>query len=333
MPRPYPDWMPRAAAGPTLPELRVSGYRHVLGMPGPVWTMALWYAAVAVVLSLSLVVPLNARAEPAIRATLLVYALLVFASLLVMRQRTPEWYIRLQIAIAIAGALWLIYASRTQEGAVTASMALIIAATYTGFWFPVRIGLGYVIASSAGFLLALSLSENVPRLLVPWFLVSIIMVGLVLTLSSLVQQMDRQLVTDPLTGLLNRTAMFRMAERSRSLTRAGGAVVVIDLDRFKWVNDRQGHDAGDRVLSEFGVAMRDVTPAGSLAIRSGGDEFVLLLPGGDEALALALITRLREGTAVPWSFGISAWPAGEPLDLALARADKAMYEQKDSRRD
>jgi diguanylate cyclase (GGDEF)-like protein len=295
--------------------------------------MALWFAAVGLVLLLSLVVPMNARAEPALRAALMVYAMASLASLLVLRARTPGWYLHLQVSLAVVGALWLIWASVTPEGVVTSSMSLIVVATYTAFWFDLPVALWFAGVSSVGLVVVLVMApgDYYPALVVPWVLISIICFGLVLTIGLLMRHLNRQLVTDPLTGLLNRTGLYRAIEQPDDIRASPCAVVVIDLDRFKDVNDREGHLAGDRALIDFADAIRSVVRTDDLAIRSGGDEFILVLPGTSLDGVTSMLGRLRDRTAIAWSWGTGAWGPDEDFDAALARADQAMYRQKTGR--
>ncbi len=311
-------------------DTRVAVYRSVLGMPGPVWTLALWHGAIAILLALSLVVPLHADAAPVVRQILVAYAVIGLIALLVMRARTPMWFLQALVTIAILATAWLAYASVTPEGTITSSMAFIVVAIYVAFWMKVRTALVYAMLTSASYLVALALAGNLPDLAVPWMFITALSFGIVLTIGLLVEQMNRQLVTDPLTGLLNRTGMFALVE-SRV---AGGrlaeprSLIVIDLDGFKGINDRDGHIAGDRTLHDFGRALRVVTRPRDVVVRSGGDEFVLLLPGTVVTDADALVARLRGVIPVEWSCGITQWTSDEPFDLAWARADRQMYMQK-----
>lgn len=324
----YPDAVNQAHS-----RAHVPGSLTILGMPGPVWTMALWFAAIGMVLLVSLVVPMNARAMPELRAGLMVYALVSLASLLVLRARTPVWYLHVQVGLAVVGALWLIWASVTPEGVVTSSMSLIIVAIYTAFWFDLPVALGFAGASSIGLLLVMVYAPDdyYPALVVPWVLITVICFGLIVTIGSLMRRLNRQLVTDPLTGLLNRAGLFRSVELATEHPAAPCSVVVIDLDRFKDVNDREGHLAGDRALVAFAGAITSVLRADDLAIRSGGDEFILVLPGTSLDGLGSLLGRLRERTAIAWSWGASVWASGEDFDAPLARADQAMYRQKTGR--
>ena len=142
--------------------------------------------------------------------------------------------------------------------------------------------------------------------------------------------------TDPLTGLLNRAGLRRAAERARARAERCGeplAVAVLDLDDFKGINDRYGHAAGDRALTELGrVWARAFDDAGLLG-REGGDEFVLVAPGADREQALALLARLRDACGVRWTTGVTQWQPGEDLEACLERADHDLYHRKrDARR-
>ncbi|MBL43145.1 MAG: hypothetical protein CMN71_00025 [Sphingomonadaceae bacterium] len=154
-------------------------------------------------------------------------------------------------------------------------------------------------------------------------------------------------IRDPLTGLYNRRALFE----DRIYENAPGDryhVLIVDLDHFKQVNDRFGHDTGDRVLIGVATAIRDVLRSlpgeGHLAARLGGEEFAVFLAIADDTEAENAAERLRAachrvaarfglppgvGTA---SIGISSMPRGEHVSEALQRADNALYEAKESGR-
>lgn len=158
-----------------------------------------------------------------------------------------------------------------------------------------------------------------------------------------------QLATqDPLTGVLNRRRFLELARvEMRRAKRHGRALslFLLDLDRFKQVNDTHGHAAGDEVLCTVVARARAVLRDADQIARFGGEEFVVLLPETDEDAALAVAERLRraiaglpvdvEGLAVPVtaSIGVAAWTAAEPsLEHTLRRADAALYEAKQAGR-
>ncbi|MGZ6825723.1 MAG: diguanylate cyclase domain-containing protein [Mycobacteriales bacterium] len=146
--------------------------------------------------------------------------------------------------------------------------------------------------------------------------------------------LQHQARTDALTGLANRRAFLDALDRLRP----GGAVVFLDLDHFKRLNDSLGHQAGDVVLSSFAKALRTSVRDGDCAARYGGEEFALVLPGPGSVdmaqAAQAVVDRLREAWDGPVTFsvGIAVHRTGDAPSTTLARADAAVYEAKASGR-
>ena len=175
--------------------------------------------------------------------------------------------------------------------------------------------------------------------------------GLVITvLVSRVRHDQRALealaCSDGLTGLLNRrsfeAALVVECTRARRMRQPLG-VVYLDIDRFKRINDRFGHGAGDQVLRQLAAGIRATIRADiDAGFRLGGDEFALLLPATTKAQALAIVARLRSFCAVHdprWAVGAFDFSAGvvelQSDDTAAAlmtRSNAAMYRDKNSRR-
>jgi diguanylate cyclase (GGDEF)-like protein len=135
---------------------------------------------------------------------------------------------------------------------------------------------------------------------------------------------------DPLTGLGNR----RRLDTALTKLRPGDVVIAIDLDNFKSVNDTLGHDVGDEVLRSFGRHLASLTRAGELAIRTGGEEFLLIISGSDanHRTAATLLGRLASewwarSPLTTFSAGAVVHPAGNPA-ATIKRADQALYEAK-----
>jgi diguanylate cyclase (GGDEF)-like protein len=172
---------------------------------------------------------------------------------------------------------------------------------------------------------------------------------LVWSRSERMHELARQASQDPLTGLKNRRRFEEelRAELARS-HRYGvaGALLMLDLDHFKQVNDTLGHPAGDRVLSEIAAVLRGRARETDVLARIGGDEFAIVLPrcepGEAEEVAGEIATAIRERMsaepevpAITASIGIAPFGSGHRLsyEAVLGRADAAMYAAKGSGRD
>jgi two-component system, cell cycle response regulator len=161
-----------------------------------------------------------------------------------------------------------------------------------------------------------------------------------------VQRSVEMAITDVLTGLFNRRYMENHLATLVDQAAARGkpiAVMVLDIDYFKAINDTHGHDAGDDVLREFAVRIRKCIRNIDLACRYGGEEFVLVMPETDKAVATTVAERLRRRIAtepfaiangtknleVTISVGIAAAAGADDNAAAiLKRADQALYRAK-----
>ncbi|GIJ48707.1 hypothetical protein Val02_55930 [Virgisporangium aliadipatigenens] len=154
-------------------------------------------------------------------------------------------------------------------------------------------------------------------------------VELALRTADLTEGLRRQAFEDPLTGLANRAAFTERLEHSTGPV----ALLLIDLDGFKAVNDGLGHAAGDRLLIETATRLRTCVREKDLVARLGGDEFVVLMERLDDPrhavrIAERIVTALAG--AVQASVGVAVSASGEAVsgDQLLARADQAMYDAK-----
>jgi len=170
-------------------------------------------------------------------------------------------------------------------------------------------------------------------------------------LEELVEEVKRMSLTDALTGCLDRRAMDeRLASEVAQGQRLGAAlsVMFVDVDRFKQVNDRHGHAAGDAVLREVALRCRHALerePSAQWMARYGGEEFLIVMPGVAAAQAWALAGQLREAIrstpiqvhglelAATASFGVAQLQGAESAQELLQRADAMLYEAKHAGRD
>ncbi|WP_404483055.1 GGDEF domain-containing protein [Pseudomonas sp. HT11] len=162
------------------------------------------------------------------------------------------------------------------------------------------------------------------------------------------QQIARLAARDPLTALYNRRALDVRAPQlfAQVSPQHPGALLLIDIDNFKLVNDLYGHTAGDRLLIALSEMIRTVVPEGALAARLGGDEFVILLTKASTAQIVELGSRLREQfrqlaahtftTPAPVTLSIGANLFDQPppsLTALIEQGDTTLYESKRGGRD
>jgi diguanylate cyclase (GGDEF)-like protein len=163
-------------------------------------------------------------------------------------------------------------------------------------------------------------------------------------MATLVEEAQRLATIDPLTGLMNRRAFLNALdieiERSMRLD-TPLAVMLMDVDHFKAINDNRGHASGDTVLAAIGRLVVKQARRVDLVARWGGEEFVVALVGADAVTGLVAAERYREavqrlaavdnsGSPIPVtaSFGLAVLEAGESIESVIDRADRAMYAGK-----
>ena len=159
------------------------------------------------------------------------------------------------------------------------------------------------------------------------------------------RELERLATTDSLTGLSNRHVLQEALERELARARRHGlplALILIDVDHFKQINDLYGHPAGDTVLKEVAQRLDQTIRAGEVLARLGGEEFAWLLPGTDAAGALIAADRARaaiSGAAfgelghLTISAGVGILADAADLEQLYQLADRALYEAKQHGRD
>jgi diguanylate cyclase (GGDEF)-like protein len=166
-------------------------------------------------------------------------------------------------------------------------------------------------------------------------------------LTAVNEQLTRLAVTDPLTNVLNRRGFFDLADREIKRAHRSDmplALIMFDVDYFKAINDRHGHDAGDIVLSRVTTVITNAIRTTDTLARYGGEEFVVLAPDTDHADACLLAERMRRAlhacevpinpgiVRVTASFGIALRDEDQNLDVLIRQADEMVYVAKKSGR-
>ena len=278
--------------------------------------------------------------EPAIVAAVLVPVILLVGP------RVPRWTLA---ALGPIGAALVAVAVANAEGVSDAAILYCWPVLWIAYFYGVRETAVVVVAIAVAHgtaLLSMTAGEgNIDRWLDVVISVTLI-AGTVRVLAArnqrLVAKLRAEARVDPLTGLLNRRGLAERLEAELARGRRDGtelAVVSIDIDHFKTVNDSYGHDTGDCVLGWVADRIARQTRASDLTARMGGDEFFVVLPATDAAAARDFADRLRvsvaagsrrlpEGLTVSISAGVASAPATEDAEALLTLADRALYTAK-----
>lgn len=249
----------------------------------------------------------------------------------------PDYGVRLQLSSAVVGALclshaWLLWqhsrktlAGRIAIGVLASAGAVQVMRFATARLYP------------AGENVMNTSAQNVAYLAAFAFAIVLIAISQVLLATDRLRgELQRAATHDSLTDAYTRRYMKEALQRelSRCLRHNRQmALLLIDIDHFKKINDSLGHQEGDRVLTEFVTSIKALLRGADLLGRFGGEEFVVLLPETTLAVANAVAERVRAAMS-SWggptvSIGVTASRAsGDSVDALLARADAAMYRAK-----
>ena len=244
--------------------------------------------------------------------------------------------VMIAIAVALTGGPAVATLSWLAIPVVTLSARFSLRGVITGVAITIVLLLAVAFSSGAG-----EVMDTPTLLLAP---LALILAVAVLSTALMESDMEHrgEAVIDPLTGMLNRKALMNRVVELTQLSEVTGepvGMILGDLDRFKDVNDSQGHAAGDAALSDVGYLVRKRLRAFDLAYRVGGEEFLIVLPGAETRKCAAIAEDLRralaadtvgDGTTLTISFGVSASARGAGFDYArvFAAADEALYEAK-----
>lgn len=275
--------------------------------------------------------PVTPRATNAVLAGV---AATVVGLVLARRGRVAAWSVHLLLAVFSVGVGVSAGAAGTHAGALASGISAIWVSLYAALC------LGRRATRLHGALAVTALAFGVNRSVgggagwAAWAVVALsaLVAGELLAWAHAGVRLSAR--TDALTGAANRTGLQEAAEVLLRPTRRDPVpltVAVLDLDDFKGVNDRAGHAEGDRVLTALVEEWRAAMRSGDVLARTGGDEFVMLLPATDREAASALLHRLQTSSQGAWSFGLAERVPGDDLAAMLERADADLYAQKQRR--
>jgi diguanylate cyclase (GGDEF)-like protein len=295
-------------------------------------SLVVLFAGSALMLLVAVLFPMSERTPVSLCGALIGVATVLATGTYALAPRLPRWTLLGQAYLATLLNGVLVSQAALPVGAMADAVAYAWLTVYVALFFP-RAALAFTGFVSVSFGIALLIS-GLPGMVNPWVLITLTTVAVAVVLGRLSLTFQRHLHTDPLTGALNRDGLAE-AERVLLHTRRRDdqlAVAVLDLDGFKAVNDVHGHAEGDRVLAGAVAAWRGVLRKEDQLARTGGDEFVLLMPRTSREQAETVLARLRDAHEVAWSGGVSIYRPGEPLEACIERADRRLYEAKARRR-
>lgn len=307
--------------------------KAIWGMSGPVWTMTVWSALASILLFASLILPMtDSTAFPRDTIGAAVLFSIFTAIPLILRSRTPAVFPHFMVTVWIIVTCWLMYNAQPLEISLLFD-GFMITAVYVGYWMTSRKVASYAALWAGGSAIALLARGIFDELIMLWIAEIAISVSIAVFLNMLVRYLGQAAIHDPLTGLLNRAgldvAITPLHARSEDLKPV--TVALIDLDGFKEINDTKGHLAGDDILRGVAKSIIGGLRKHDIAARSGGDEFIIVLPHTTPQQATDIVSRIGERFGCGWSVGVSEWQPTENFDAAVHRADEQMYQNKHSK--
>lgn len=323
-----PDSLIVAAPAPS----RLRGGRRVRSRSPEVKALTALLCGAAACLLSAIVFPMSAQAPVRLGAVMLVVALALAAGTWAFGDRPARGALLVEICAITVLNSFLVTRAATTGGAVIDAFAYVWLTVYVAAFFP-RAWAPFGVLVSAGFGVGL-LVADLPGMFTAWLLLTISVLTSGAVVSQVSRMMQGRMATDALTGALNRSGLQEAVRRLHLRRRRDAqeiCVAALDLDGFKAVNDTRGHATGDRLLVAATAAWRGVLRHDDVLARTGGDEFIVVMPNTSPQEAAAVVDRLRASHPVRWSAGITDWRADETLAECLERADRELYAVKHAR--
>lgn len=291
------------------------------------------YIGAGVLALLSAIFPLSDTAPTGLTVAIGISSVIAGAVILLMQHPMRMSLLRCWTIGGFVALSFLIANSTTQLGTALGAVPYLWFCVFFGAYLEPREARVQTLLLCACFGIALIFSEvpSTPSLWVIYTATIIITTEALLSSNHALRIRARQ---DPLTGLLNRRGFEESIDPILALAERGDkptAMVVIDLDGFKEVNDSHGHHEGDRMLARVASSWTSVKRDSDLIARYGGDEFIVALPDTTAEEALVMVERLRASDPLSWSFGLVEVHSRDDYTGALRLADRILYDAKEGR--
>ena len=254
-----------------------------------------------------------------------VFILCLGVTTLLLRRFIKVWMLHAQLAVATVLVSYVLYASNRTDPAVFTAVFFAWIVIYAFSFMPPRHALRHLVLVLLGAAIAFGTGSDITSPLGDWLFISgSAIVTAVFTLRLVTRLADAS-HTDQLTGLPNR----RYVEDRIWPPNSTFGLALIDLDRFKELNDSEGHVAGDSALQRLARDWRREIRTGDTLARWGGDEFLLVMPNSTTSEVLAVLERLFDVShPLSLSAGFTTASPQTPLDELLRACDKALYRAK-----
>jgi len=291
---------------------------------------------VAAVLGLANAMAKHDVSSPVIAAMAggIVIAVVILGVRLALGARIPTWFDQSNVAIATI----LVSAGAAFEPSTHIDFAdlYVWIALYAALYFRPVIATLQIAGAGVAYAVVLATTSGLENPLAAWLTTFGTASVLAAIVTSLVGELRNTSREDALTHLANRRYWDERVVEEVERTRREGtslSLVLIDIDDFKDVNDRDGHQAGDRLLCRFAEGWQGtIRGSGDFLARLGGDEFGLLAPNTDEKGIDLMTQRLHEVSpeGISCSYGVATWDGHETVTDFFRRADDALYQAKRS---
>jgi diguanylate cyclase (GGDEF)-like protein len=296
-------------------------------------SVAALFGAASIVTALVLLLPHAPQIDAGGLVVIVAYTGVIACALARWGDRLPQWaYPPLALIGTATVSLALFFDGERHGGPVASDeMFYLWVVLWAAYYFKRLMLATQIVAILAAYGATLALMHTASDAITRWTALAGLAIGAAVVVRMLRERSD-QLVSalrlaalaDPLTGLPNRRALELAFAREGLRQRRDGlpfSLLLVDLDRFKQLNDEHGHKAGDRALTEVAALLRHHARPVDTAARIGGDEFALLLSKTDKAEAARVRARLWR--AVQQHAVVAEWPSGASIGLASSDEDGA----------